>query len=430
MPRIEGFRGWRYQLGERDSLGALITPPYDVISPLDRERLSRSHPHNFVRLILPRKEHGMDPYQAAAARFRRWCQSGVLVRDQHPSLTIHRQSFVSSTGQLLTRTGLLGTLPLEERAMDSVLPHENTMAGPRRDRQKLMEAVGAHLSPIFLLAPDPGGDFHSTLEAAAAAHDELDFTDEGGVRHRVSVQAESTFAGRVAEILGTGQLIIADGHHRFLSSVACYQAMRSAAGARSSRVREAGRVLVEVVSMASPGLCILPIHRGLRGLHRFHGEEFLRRLRQRFSVTSFAGDPSETQAAGKLVARVLESSRGTVGLALAGCTGLYLVQIPPPQAPSSPLEPLDVSLLHHRVLGEELQLSAAQPREDGVVTFHHDARQLLEAVRSGSIECAFFLRPTSLDDLQRVTSSGMTMPQKSTFFHPKIPAGIVVHSFS
>jgi uncharacterized protein (DUF1015 family) len=402
-----------------------VTPPYDVISPEDRGRRAAGHAHNFVHLILPEPAGELDRYERAAQLFRSWCREGVLVRDPRPALTVHRQTYALESAGRLTRTGVIGVLSVTGDGELQIRPHERTLPGPRRDRQKLMHSVGAHLSPIFVLAPDKNGDLQGLLDEAPGPW--IAFTDEDGVDHETAIQIEPGWNARLAALLQDRELIIADGHHRFESALANYRQEAATSGPGAPKTRESGRILVEVVSLASPGLTVLPTHRLVRGLEEFEPAAFLDRLQRRARVQPLP-DRGPASVAG-LLTHLERAGVGTFGLILSGDGPAYLAQVAPPGGTDSPLEALDVVLLQRAILEETLGVDARRMEAGEVVTFVRDAHEAARQVSRREAQIAFLLRPTPLDALRRVTGEGLRMPQKSTFFYPKVPSGLVIHSF-
>jgi uncharacterized protein (DUF1015 family) len=425
MARIEPFRGLLYRISQPSDLTQLVTPPYDVI-PADRRRaLAASHPHNFVHLILPQAEGTLDAYAHAARLLGEWRRDGVLVQDERPSLTLHRQSYVLEDGRRITRSGLIGLLPLPDSPNRQVLSHETTFSGPRRDRERLMAEVEAHLSPIFMLAPDTEGRLEAEMSSTRTPGDS--FTDEDGIRHEVAVLSDPELVEQLCAVLGEGDLIIADGHHRYESARAVHDKRRAAAGPGDAGVQGAGRILVEVVSLASPGLTVLPTHRLVAGLDGFDPEEFLARLARGARLEALpARGPKPADI---LLEKLQGAAPGSIGLVLPTAEPCHLVEMPCPTPPPTPVDALPVALLHKGILEGVLGLGTDGEHAGGTVSYTRDAGDALDQVATGRAQMAFLLRPTSIAELLQVTAAGLRMPQKSTYFYPKVPSGLVVHSF-
>jgi uncharacterized protein (DUF1015 family) len=288
-----------------------------------------------------------------------------------------------------------------------------------------MDEVGAHLSPIFMLAPDAQGCFEAALSSVPSSG--ASFTDSEGNRHEVAVLTDPALLDRLCSALGDDDLIIADGHHRYESARAVFNRRRAAADADDAGAREAGRILVEVVSLASPGVTVLPTHRLVAGLDRFDPAEFLARLARSARLKPLA---ARGPAAARLLLDALQSApSGTIGLVLPTAEPFHLVELPPASPSSTPVDTLAVALLHRGILQEILGLDRAGEQVSGTVTYTRDAADALEQVSGGRAQLAFLLPPTSIPDLLQVTAAGLRMPQKSTYFYPKVPSGLVIHLF-
>ena len=432
MPALHPFRAWRYDPARVGPLEHVATPPYDVISPAERDRLAASNRFNLVHLTLPEPDGELNRYAAAAVRFRRWRATGALRQDGEPTFTRHRQTYeLPGGGGSHTRTGLLGLVSLDDTPPGAVRPHERTLAGPRRDRQRLMETVRAHLSPIFMLAPDPDGHLSELLEAAPVDGAAETYTDQAGVHHAVDVIRDSAFFTRVADLLKDWSLLIADGHHRFESATACHHTLREAPDVADAIAREAGRVLVELVSSASPGLTVLPTHRTVAGLPRFDADNLAAALSAHEASVTRVDAEGETDAVTALIQRLEAHGPGALGLLAGRPPRAWLIRRPvdSPSAGQDPVSRLDVVYLHKQILEVCLDIAEDAVESGRHVGFVKDVRQAVALLDSARVQAVFLLNATPLDDLERVTAAGRRMPQKSTYFYPKVPAGLVIHAF-
>ena len=431
MPVVHPFRAWRYDTARVGPLEKLVTPPYDVISTAGRARMASASPFNLVHLALPQATGSLDGYAAAAASFRQWKAEGALRQDAGATLTRHRQTYDMPDGRgTRTRTGLLGLISLSEVPAGAVRPHERTLAGPRKDRQRLMQTVLAQLSPVFMLAPDPDGVLAALLEETPAEQRGDSYTDDDGHQHSVDVFCDANFAARAAELLADVPLLIADGHHRYESAMACHQSLTSAADVPGAVADEAGRVLVEVVSAASPGLTVLPTHRTVAGLPNFDLTALVARLGAQATVTPLLA-AAPAQMAVSLLHRIKSDGPGTLGM-LAGSPATAWVIRRRDDAQTStddPVERLDVAYLHSRILAEHLGIAEAAVEIGSHVGFVKDVETATQQLGDGQVQAIFFLNATPLTDLEAVTAAGRRMPQKSTYFFPKVPAGLVIHGF-
>ncbi|HYZ92787.1 MAG TPA: DUF1015 domain-containing protein, partial [Actinomycetota bacterium] len=215
MATVRPFRGITFDPTRVPDPATVTCPPYDVISPADRDRLYDRHPYNIVRIVSGREEAGDDDaqnkYTRACGFFRSWLWEGVLREDPSEALFVYRQAFDDPRGHRRRVWGLLATISLD----DEILAHERTMAGPKADRLALMRAIPANLSPIYALYREEGGGISSSLSAWSHEAPVADFVDDEGTRHTVWAVHDQVVHEKVASALATSPLLIADGHHRF-----------------------------------------------------------------------------------------------------------------------------------------------------------------------------------------------------------------------
>ena len=347
MPVVRPFRAVRYDEAVAGPLERLVAPPYDVISPEEREELLARDPHNVVNLTLP------DSEAEAARLWREWQAEGVLVREPEPSYWALSQDYVGPDGVARTRSGLVVSLETEPYETKAVLPHERTHRGPKEGRIRLLRAVGAQLEPIFLLydgdAPVQPPDRSPDLEA------------EGTRLWRIDVDLAPAFRDR--------QLLIADGHHRYESALA-----------------EGTPILAVLVSTSDPGLTIFPTHR-----------VFAQAPRARWD-----GPSLDTESALRQLARVPAGRAAFVqydGRASLVDTG--------------PGRPLDVEVIDG--LGHE------------GLSYTPDWREATRRVDDGEAAVAYLMRPARIEDVFEVARAGEVLPQKTTYFYPKLLSGLLFH---
>jgi len=423
VPSIAPFPAWRYSPQLRADLGQLIAPPYDVISDERRISLEARHPHNIVHVDLPRPRAGEEPYTAAARMLRDWTGAGVLARDETGSLYACEQRFRSADGAAILRRGFFARMRLEAFDARVVLPHERTLESPRADRQRLLAATRTHLSAVFMLHPDPAGTVSRLLAGAFDGSSPDEGLDDDGVLNRLVRLEPGGVARTIVEQLANEWALIADGHHRYESALA-FRDERRAAGRP-----DAEQVLVYLCSMADPGLRIRPIHRLVKGLAYFDAARFRARLEEFFSLEPMADGDALRTALQERTDRA-----GTFGLTFRGGGGFWLagwkegrgLDTAEMSGIPDPLRRLDVILLHRLVLEGILGISTeAQARQENLEYVKDDA-ELLGRMSEGRYELGILLNPTRMDQVVEVSRQGLRLPQKSTFFHPKVPTGLVL----
>lgn len=417
MPRIAPFRGLRYAVPPAPDLSDLFAPPYDVISADDRRRLA-AHPRNIVHLELP--EGGEAAPAHAAALLETWIREGTLAHDSAPAYYVMEQEFAGRDGRPRRRRGFFARLTLEPYEAGVVLPHERTLDGPRRERTRLLQATRAGLSPVFMLHPDPGGTVSATLDRLAASPPAARARDAKGVRARLWRVDDKASTTAITDALAPAWALIADGHHRYESALA-YRAERQAAGRD-----DAGSLLVYLASLADPGLEVLPIHRVVHSVPAFDAGRLLAALAAWFDLRSLEGRGGLESAVASDAAR-----SGVFGLTFAG-GGTYLARWregagldhPVMRGVDPPLRRLDVVLLHRLVFEAALGIDAARLASQENLDYLKESGPVLD-LRPGA-QLGVLLNPTRLDQVIEVSRVGLRLPQKSTNFSPKVPAGLVV----
>ncbi len=421
MSGIAPFRALIYAQPLRPLLDRLVAPPYDVQSEEQRLRLADGHENNVVHVDLPRPRTGDDPYAAAGRRLERWVRDGVLVRDAEPAFYVCEQRYLRPSGGKATRRGFFARLALEPLGAGSVIPHERTLDEPRADRTRLLAATRTHLSAVFLLHPDPGGEVARTLEVAMGGETFEQARGDDGTFSRVVRVGDRDRFDVLTRRLRDQWALIADGHHRYESALA-YRDQRRAHGAR-----DAEHVLAFFCSLEDPGLAIYPIHRLVRSVEGFDPGRFLERLAVLFQLTR-AATPDE-------LGRALSSRAdrtGAFGLVLPE-GAFWLAEwregegLTRPEMTGTPeaLRRLDVILLHRLVLEGILGVTPEAQARQSNLDYVKDARDLYERVSAGNAQIGIQMNPTRIEQVIEVTRGGFRLPQKSTYFFPKILTGLV-----
>ncbi|MGO9009352.1 MAG: DUF1015 domain-containing protein [Bryobacteraceae bacterium] len=407
MAKICPFQALRYT-AQAGPLASLVTQPYDKISPAMQARYLALSPYNLVHLILgerkPEDNQAGNVYTRAAAYLNDWIARGVLARDAVPAIFPYFQDFtVPDTGERLTRKGFIALGAVEDYSAGIVHRHEQTLAGPKKDRLELLRHTHAHFGQIFMLYPDRAGEIDALLEAAAQAAPLAEVTDEYGVGHRMW-RIDS--AARIQELMADKKLLIADGHHRYETALAFRNENPQLAGA--------GRVMMTFVNMYSPGLKILATHRLVSGIDAAQLlDGFLGRAAVDFRVVEI-GAPGELQ-------RAWERPAGPTVIGAAIGSRLFLLQS------LHQAGELDVRVLHERLLAKALGIGEEAVRDEKYLRYIRGLDAAIAEARSGAAQIAFLLRPTSIQQVADASFSGGVMPQKSTDFYPKLLSGMTIY---
>jgi len=412
MAGVHPFRAFRYD-SQAGPLSNLVTQPYDKISPAMQERYLGLSPYNLVRLILgPRfntDTEGDNVYTRAASYLREWISSGVLVQDPEPAFYAYFQEFrVPESGEWCVRKGFVGLGPVVDYSEGIVHRHEQTLAGPKKDRLELLAHTHAHFGQIFMLYPDPAGAIDQLLDEAAQAPPLMAVADEYEALHRVWRISDPRAIGCIQELMADKKLLIADGHHRYETALAFAHAHPEMADAR--------RVMMTFVNLHSPGLRILATHRLVRGLAAFEAGEFLERARALFEVLPLS-------SLAELKARWAEQhkDRVRIGAVLTGEGHPYLLER------ERVASELHVEVLHHVLLNGVLGIDEQAVREERHLGYLRGVEAAAAEVRAGRAQAAFLLEPARIEEVARIAFGGGVMPQKSTDFYPKLLSGLVAY---
>ncbi len=434
MAEIAGFRGLLYDASKVD-MSKVLAPPYDVLDGPSRAALAARDEKNCVRVIAPEVEGDGDKYDEARRLLDAWQEEGVLVRDEVPAIYRYHQVFKHEElgDQEVVRRGFIATVRLHEFDEGVILRHERTLKGPKIDRLKLWERTRSHLSQIFTLYSDPSCAVDALFEDAEGQEPTIDGTTDDGTRHLLwRVSDEETLA-KVRGQLADKPLYIADGHHRYETMLALRNKLladRSDVSDRSS----AAFGMMFLANIDDPGLVVLPTHRMIHNVADFDVDRLRRRLSELFVVEDLAlSDDAAvsgqairdalTKAAekGTSIALVVpkESTaqvltlRSDVDLAALGVTG------------AKETLALDVTILHGLVLEGLLGIDRAAQEAQTNIEYIKDTRIALERCQAGEGQAYFLMNATPVAQVVAVSDAGEVMPQKSTFFYPKIATGMV-----
>ena len=445
MAHIVPFRALRYD-PQRVDPAAVVTQPYDKITPDGQDRYYAASPYNLVRLILGKHESTdsdrQNVYTRAATYFSDWRRQGIFLQDPQPSLYLYSQRFtVPGASTMAERRGFIALGRVEDYSTGVVFRHEQTLAKPKADRLQLLRSTRSHFGQIFMLYNDTG-EVDSLLSQSAPPTTEV--TDEYDVLHRVWRVSDPGLIELIRGKMRDKKLIIADGHHRYETALNYRNERRLAAqpvaaprqvsGGTLLRTLETEEapyelVMMTFVNMNSPGLVILPTHRLVRGLTSFSPEAFRSAARSYFKVEDV--DPTIDSARATAILR----EAGHVGTAILAAAASQVWLLHSPKAPTSMFpglslrqQALDVVQLHKILLENVLSLSEESIREQQNLTYVRDAAEALAAVRSGKANVVFLMNPCRISHVRDIAFAGEVLPQKSTDFYPKLLSGLTIYA--
>ena len=432
MVDVRPFAGLRFDPARFADLGPLLSPPYDVIGADERAALLARSPYNIVRAELPDAAAG-EPYAEAARTLATWRSEGVLVEDETPAFWLYEVDFEAG-GQSYLRRSLAAAVRLEPWDAGQVLPHERTMAAPREDRLRLLRATRTNISPIWLLWHGGAAAVVRAWDRAGAVPPEASFGLDDGTRHRLWKLADPELAAAIQSEFADRRLVVADGHHRYETALQ-YRDELAAAG-RLLPEHEANFVLAHLVADDDPGLVVFPTHRLVRDLGdldqaKLETETGLNWHAEYYPIWAEV-PPEQLKAFLEQLAGQGETERaiGQYGPdpSIFAILLLRNKQLLDELAPdrSAAWRQLDVALLDEGYLKPLLERAGADRAH--AVAYERDPYAAIQAVRRGDYQLALFLNPTRPEQVTAVAEAGDRMPEKSTYFYPKLPTGLVMRT--
>lgn len=432
MADVQPLRAIRYVSEKIGDLGQVVTPPFDVISPEAQERYYTRHPYNYIRLELPKDEPGdttlNNRYTRAAATLAEWRLEDVLRQDSAPRYYMYQQRFTHD-GTTYTRTSLMARVRLEPWSAGVILPHEYTHSKAKDDRLQLVRACAANFSPLMAMYDDPQGRMRRLL-APYAASPEITITDEENEEHRLHPITDADQIALIQNFFAERQLYIADGHHRYETALNYREEIRQQR--KEIHPDDAVNfVMMALIDTDDPGFLVLPTHRLLFGLNPYAISALSNEdLGQYFTVREL--DITEmSQATLKQLAQAAEENPSFV---LSTAQQRWLLSLNEQgkrrmeeSGHSEAWNKLDVAVAHTLVLEAVLGLSLEDITAGKYIRYTRDAQEALQAVQTGDAQATILLNATPVKQVRDVAKADDRMPQKSTYFYPKLISGLVMN---
>jgi uncharacterized protein (DUF1015 family) len=389
MATVSPFPALVYDFSKAGKPETVCCPPYDVIP--DASVWREKSPYNVIRLEKP---EGDDPYTGAARLLKDWKASGVL-RKTPEAFFLYEIAFMDGA-ERKSVSGIFAQVGLTPYSKGEVLPHENTLSKAKEDRYHLMMATRCHISPIYSLYHDPEHAVLTLTGRYKAEPPAVEFTDGEGLTHRLWVVADPEDCAAISRSFEGRSLYIADGHHRYETSLRVREELGDAASPNG---------FMFLVDMDHPGLVVYPTHRIVAGVAGYDEQETLTRLSETFSIEESA-------------------ALGRNAVVMIGREKTYRLTYK-----DDAFDGLDVTLLHDHILQPAFGIDAANMAAGTNLRYAHDQDEAIRAVRDGGAQCAFLINPTRVEQIKTVADAGGKMPQKSTYFYPKLITGLVMNEF-
>ncbi|MFH1853727.1 MAG: DUF1015 domain-containing protein [Candidatus Omnitrophota bacterium] len=410
MADIIPFKGTLYNPKKIKDISKVTAPPYDVISSEERESLYNSDPHNIIRVLFGKDLQGDDEkenkYTRAARFLKEWQDSGVLKKDEDDSAYIYLQEF-SFEGTIRRRLGFIALLKLEDfdRETSTIYPHENTLSAPKEDRTRLISSIEANLGPIFALFADEDKTINKILTRAAKSNPLINIVDSHGIKNKLWRVSDGAILQEITEIIKNKKLFIADGHHRYEVGLAFSKAKKDP---------KYGYTLTYFTDLYGDGIVVLPVHRLIAGVSKDALSELAVEMKKVFSLEEISCEEKARQ----FLLKAGQSEKRFVIYDGENFTGLRL----------NDKDSLDVTVLHDFIIAP-LQKKIDARGGKISIDFTKDMDYAVNEVDRGRFSLSIMLNPTKITQIRDVSFAGKRMPQKSTYFYPKVLTGLVINVF-
>jgi uncharacterized protein (DUF1015 family) len=427
MVDVIPFSGILYNEEKIDSYENVTAPPYDVIKTKQQDELYGKNPYNIVRLILGHvfqdDNENNNRYTRAAKDFQEWMEKGILVPDEKPGFYVYSQEY-EFNGDRVNRIGFFGRVKLEDFSLGNVCPHEFTLAKAKKDRSLLLKECEANFSPIFGLFSDPQAIIDAEL-LAVAEHPPLTTIETEGVIHKLWRLDNLKTINLISNQMREKKVYIADGHHRYETALAFHKEY-------GNKVKDSAHVLMFLTNLDSESLSIYPIHRQVKCPDQFNKDQFLEKISKFFEVEEISKDSSANQ--------IRNTLKEQEGIAFGICFGkrdyklLRLKDtknILPHQTADEPqeLQDLGVAQLHTLVLKHILGIDTKNPECQNNISYTVNIDEAAKNIEDGKFDLAFFINPTPISQVRKLAENGIRLPQKATYFYPKLLSGLVINKF-
>ena len=421
MAEIRAFKALRFDTEKAGMIEELVCPPYDIISEKQRQEYLYRNPNNIIRLELPK---GEEPYKTAGEVLKKWLDSGVLKRDDEEAVYIYEEEF-SINGIHAKFKGCIVRVKIEEFSKGVVLPHEETLSKAKEDRFNLMKATNCNFSQIYSLYMDSEHKIISRLDRLSECNPAIELTDGDEVTHRLWIVTDKDEINAICGDFADKKLYIADGHHRYET------ALNYRNYCRENGIGDGGEdyVMMMLVDMEHDGLVVLPTHRLVRDLESFDKEKILNDCKEYFDVS----EESDVSNAESKLKELYDEGKKAFAF-YSGDKGYNLLVLRDEKVigellpnKSRATQGLDVTVLHTLVLEKIFGIDAENMAKQINLTYTRLFDEAIESVDTGKAQCAFILNPTRVTEIRDVAAAGEKMPQKSTYFYPKLITGLVMN---
>ncbi|MBQ2890197.1 MAG: DUF1015 domain-containing protein [Clostridia bacterium] len=435
MANVIPFKGLRYNTELVGNLNDVTAPPYDIISPEQQDALYEKSEYNIVRVDYGKTYETDDEknnkYTRAGEMFASWIEKGILKKDEKPAFYIYEQVFEYNRTPISLK-GIISLVEIVEFDKKIVLPHENTLSKAKTDRFDLMSTTDANLSQIYSLYLDEDKAVEKLINEYSSGKPDVSFVTDDNITQNIWIISDSEKTAKISEQFKNKQLFIADGHHRYETALNFRNKKRE----ENPDAKDApyDYVMMMLTSMEDSGLLVFPTHRMIKNLPEFDENVITSCLTEDFAVSKIYFTEGDYA---KIIMEKISSVLDEKCFALyTGKDYYYRFELKNTDAinnyitdMSSAYKNLDVTLLHTLVLERFFGIDSANMANQKNLFYTRDAKEAIEAVKSGEYQCSFLINATSVAEIKEVSLANEKMPQKSTYFWPKLVTGIVINKF-
>lgn len=425
MAELKAFKGLRYT-DKAGKIGELVCPPYDIISDKQRQDYLATNENNIIRLELPKGENA---YKVAGETLKNWLDNEILAKDNEEGIYVYEMEFSVKKANVKKVKGFISLVKLEEFSKGIVLPHEETLSKAKADRFNLMSETFCNFSQIYSLYMDEDNSTFSLIDKASSGKADIEVTDADGVIHRLWCVYDKDIIEKVCDKFKDKKLYIADGHHRYETALnfhkhLCEQGI-------SNENSQSGYVCMMLVNMENDGLVVFPTHRIVRDLDHFDVKQVVEKCKEYFDISL----QNDINTAEDKLAELYDKGEKAFAL-YTGEKQYYLLTLKDKTIMKKLLPDmsdaycqLDVSILHSLVLERLFGIDKENMANQKNLTYTKIVDEAIKAVDNKEANCSFILNPTRVSEIRDVALASEKMPQKSTYFYPKLITGLVMNKF-
>lgn len=432
MANIIPFKGLRYNQEKICNLASVVTPPYDIIDETAQARYYAENPNNIIRLELglsfPKDTIDNNRYTRASQYLEKWIEDETLIVEKKPAIYVYQQEFVFQEKKVV-RTGFICGIKVEQYENGKILPHEQTLTKPKKDRLQLMQATQSNFSSIFGLFSDSEKYIDNLLlEHIKGKMPEINITDDANEVHRIWVIDNEDIIGKIVEVLSDKKIYIADGHHRYET------ALEYAMQMKQKGHKGYDYVMATLVNLYDEGLVVLPTHRIVGKIKNFKFSQFKKDLKKLFDLTLVGNKENLKEFSNGLIERgkynhvfgmYVDKNLYFLTLKDKGQTETLL-----PQDKSAAWKNLDVAILDNLILDQMLGIGEKERSNQDNLVYSRSEEQVVKYVDNKTYQLGFMLNPTLVEEIVNVAQARDKMPQKSTYFYPKLITGLVLNKLN